>query len=708
MPTAVVERFLSCITTAICGIVVPDSSLTAAMTLESRKVVHIGNPEFGEKYLNYHRYRLKICVCSLTCTAAIGLVAASIVFQIINFSDIFPQKYELGEGDMRAVSVSTMFCEGITLKDDMTSRRLRVLSKLRLSVQTKRSNVSTQVYVVKNHYWYKTFYLLEGSSLLINAKSDSYFKLIILRGRERLNEWMKTQVELTHEEEANKKTQRGAINTNHGKTTRISYELFVQGSDNYYVLFRHISGGKSLSLLHISLSVNRVLYDVGPTLFTCVAQPGQTCDAGLLFGSHESVVIEIMASSSHISAINVNTRWRCDTRVWFYIAIFGGCFFATSLVAIFIYVVCAMARRRKLKAKLSKYYKGRSVNEMLVPPAPKFTRPPSIRSHGSLRRYPPTRTYSQTSQTSQATNSSFKRESRPLLSVPMYDGIPDSDKAEITYNQDREESDNAGEISNVLNEYRLNKRIGSRDDNDNMSFESFSSFDTGTSSQKLSFTTFCQRFPSNESESEDGENLSQRIPADSQGYSAAISRCTHTRPRAKSCTTQSPDRRYRHSCAKRSKSFPRFKNDSLGGNYEENLSDHSSLQQQFSFPVTVHSPPVQKARENGKLPHMCCHSDNTVKQTRSSPTQKRHPIKFQAVSEVIDCDVSGDIHQPSEDIWVAKCTKPVEEISVKLQEKSTEKKNAMTLPNGIVKKRDKKRSPHGWKPRLSVVSESEV
>ena len=117
------------------------------MTLESRTVVHLGNPKFGQKYMNYHKYRLKICVCSLICSAAIALVAASIVLQIINSSNIFPQRYELGEGDMQAVSVSTLFCEGITLKDDMNRRSLRVLSTLRLSTQKKRSNFSTKIYV---------------------------------------------------------------------------------------------------------------------------------------------------------------------------------------------------------------------------------------------------------------------------------------------------------------------------------------------------------------------------------------------------------------------------------------------------------------------------------------------------------------------------------------------------------------------------------
>lgn len=687
------------------------------MTLESRTVVRLGNPEFGKQYMNYHKYRLKICVCSLICSAAIALVAASIVLQIINSSNLFPESYELGEGDMRAVSVSTLFCEGITLKKDMNKRRLRVLSTLKLSTRKKRSNFSTQVYVVKNKYWYKAFYLLEGSSILINARSKSYFKLIILRGKERLEEWIKTKLPTNlGDEQASAVAQRGAITINHGRTTRISYELSVQESDNYYILFRHITGGqKLLSLLDLRLSLNRVLYDVGPTLFKCVAQPGESCDARLLFGSHESVVIEVMASTS--KANNVFTHWQCDTRIWFYIAIFGGCFFVTSLVGILIYVTGARAKRRRLKSKVAEYEKKNSaVNEMLVAPVPRFTRSPSIRSHGSLRRYPPVRTSSLRSQTSLGTHSSVKRESQPLmLSVPMYEGISVNEQreAEIAPIHDHEDDDN---IDEIFHDFEQRPRDRTESTDDNVSYQSFSSFDTGISSRKSSFTTFRQRSSTYESDPNDGGDIPTGLRTNSQGSLGDISRYIHEqdhtsrRPRAKSCTHYSHNYATRRdSRPSRSKSFSYFDSCHLQDHSAENEAKLHTTRQHFSFPATVHAPPARKLRSSDKPHRLCCHRDNNDKQTRNISVQKPHPIKAQAMSETIDSDyVSGDVSQPHEDVWVAQSKETVEEINFKLHKEKVEKENSNSIPNGTVKKRDKRRDYYGWKPRLSVVSESEL
>ena len=656
------------------------------MTHESRVVVYPGSPEFGAKYLNYHRYRLKICVCSLVCTVAIVLVAASIVLQITNSSNIFPRSYELGEGDMRAVPVSTLFCEGITLGRDMNSRRLRVLSTLRLSTQKQRTNLTTQLYVAENQYWYKAFYLLEGSSMLINARSDSYFKLIILRGRERLDEWIKSS-----EERARTSgllagvTPHGASSVNY-RTTKITYKLSVQAADNYYILFRHITGPKSLALLDLAVSLNRVVYDVGPALFACVAQPGKSCDARLLFGSHESVVIEVMAPDSLVYINNIFTRWQCETRIWFYIATFGGFFFLTVIAGIIFYVTCVSAKRRKLNAKMAEFERRKSVNEMLVAPVPTFSRSSSIRSHGSLRRYPPSRTPSLRSQTSLATNASFRREARPLLpSVPMYHGIPADDDSDPGAETKRDENDN---VEDNLDAHGNRPRHRADSTDDDVSFHSFCSFDTGTRPRAASFSTFRQRSNSDVSNSHEDGNL----PRSSRAHSFTAN-----------STSSSP----RVSRENRSKSFSHFDSSRPRINSDENCTGLSTLRRPFSFPAVVHDPPKQNVKQR-----LMCREEQISNGPLENCEENNHSSVL-IMAQSVDgnhTDINFDnVTQPPEDIWVVKSAEPVVEMNGKVGgRKEVKAKGSHTLPNGLVKKREKKRDCHRWKPRLSVVSESEV
>ena len=143
----------------------------ATTTLEA---VYVPNNIDGKDYLDNQRWRLRIWMCSGISMLIVLSTALALIILILNFSTFLSQTYNLAEGDMRLISVSTAFCEEISLGKDSFKRKLWIVPSSQVSPQLRQTNLSTQLFVSKFKYWYKGFYLLEGSSAIINAKETAY------------------------------------------------------------------------------------------------------------------------------------------------------------------------------------------------------------------------------------------------------------------------------------------------------------------------------------------------------------------------------------------------------------------------------------------------------------------------------------------------------------------------------------------------------
>ena len=305
----------------------------AAATLEA---VYVPNNIDGKDYLDNHRWRLRIWMCSGISMLIVLSTALALIILILNFSTFLSQTYNLAEGDMRLISVSTAFCEEISLGKDSSKRKLWILPSSHPSPQLRQTNLSTELFVSKFKYWYKGFYLLEGSSAIINAISDSSLKLFIFKDRKRLDEWLDRNSDSTETMSSDAE--------HSSKPSKISYTLTVHETGNYFILFSYARGKKDFTRMKLHLILNRKVYDLESSIFSCNAASKETCSARLLFGSSEVGVLEVTNEPSYLSNELIST-WRCEPRIWFYVAVFIGPILV-AIVASFVFYFIFVNRTR--------------------------------------------------------------------------------------------------------------------------------------------------------------------------------------------------------------------------------------------------------------------------------------------------------------------------------------------------------------------------
>lgn len=308
----------------------------ATTTVETVYVPH----NVDEKSLENHRWRLRIWMCSGVSMLIVLSTALALIMLILNFSTFLSQTYDLAEGDMRLISISTAFCEEISLGKGSSKRKLWIMPSLRLSPQLRRTNSSTEVLVSKFKYWYKGFYLLDGSSVIINAESDSPLKLFIFKDRKRLDEWLDQNGENSMERSGFT----AGDSDFSSQPSRISYTLSVHETGNYFILFKYARGKKDFARMKLDLIVDRKVYDLDSSVFSCSAAAKETCSARLLFGSSEVGVIEVTDDPYYLSNELVST-WRCEPRIWFYLAVFVGPILF-SIIASFVFYFVFINRKR--------------------------------------------------------------------------------------------------------------------------------------------------------------------------------------------------------------------------------------------------------------------------------------------------------------------------------------------------------------------------
>lgn len=296
--------------------------------------------DYERRYFSFYKFRLRVYLCAFLGLVAVAFVVASLIIQVFNSSSIFPKTYEMAEGDMRIIKVSTTFCEGISLKQSKLTRSLSTVSQLKLAKDKNVANMTLDILIPFRKYWYKSYYLLKGSSIQIEASSDNFFQLLIFKGRPNLDGWI--------DKETRQHTARPINNNNHKKRTRISFIYKITQEGNYYILFQHISGDSRLPKLSLALSITRQLYDISPAVYTCNAAFGQSCYTRLLFNSHERTLLKVSGSSKYLYMKNIPTTWYCQPRVWFFLVVFGVGYVFCVVLGLFVYILLMNRKRESL------------------------------------------------------------------------------------------------------------------------------------------------------------------------------------------------------------------------------------------------------------------------------------------------------------------------------------------------------------------------
>lgn len=281
------------------------------------------------------RLRLHVCMLSLMLFVSVSVVCAAILFK--NSFRFHPSKYELNKGDIRAVEVSTLFCEGIVVKKADFNRRIMVVSPAKRHKATKWSVSSHVVLLRYNRYWYRSFYLLKGSVVKMRLTSHHSLRLFWLKGRENLDKWTK---------ETSKVLKQSFRTPTEKHTETIMDDTFTVNDDNnYYLGFKVIAGDTNYTEVFINFTVSRVVYDTSFYTAACNASAGRSCHVRLRFNSYDTAVIEV-EDKTDVYLLDVWTVWYCQPRVWIYLSIFGG-IFVLGIFVLFLVYICVMSKVNK-------------------------------------------------------------------------------------------------------------------------------------------------------------------------------------------------------------------------------------------------------------------------------------------------------------------------------------------------------------------------
>ncbi|XP_031566898.1 uncharacterized protein LOC116301874 [Actinia tenebrosa] len=296
--------------------------------------------DYKRRYFSFYKFRLRVYLCAFLCLVAVGFIVASLFIQVFNSSPLFPKTYEMAEGDMRIIKVSTTFCGGISLEQSKLTRSLSTFSELKLAKEKSVANMTLDILIPFRKYWYKSYYLLKGSTIQIEASSDNFLQLLIFKGRSNLDGWI--------DKESRQHKTRPINSNNHNKRTRISFVYQITQEGNYYILFRHISGDSQLPKLSLALSITRELYDISSAVYSCNAAFGQSCYARLLFNSNERTLLKVSGSSKYLYMKNIPTTWYCQPRIWFFLVVFGVGYVFCVILGLFIYILLMNRKRESL------------------------------------------------------------------------------------------------------------------------------------------------------------------------------------------------------------------------------------------------------------------------------------------------------------------------------------------------------------------------
>lgn len=310
------------------------------------EIVYVPENIDGRQYVNYHRFRLRVFICSGMSMLTILSAAIALLILILNVSMPLAQKYDFAEGDMRMISVSTAFCEEISLSGDTFDRKLWILKSLATRPEWQVTNISAEILISKHRYWYKGFYLLKGSAISIKAESDSMLKLFIFKDKTGLNEWIERTDDASHHTSANQRSFKPTR-----KPTRISYNLKIPESGSYFVLFKFFEEESSYVRFQVDLKIKRIVYDLTSPVYSCIAGAKETCSGKLLFRSSEVGVVEIPQRSSGKSYLSnvIVVTWHCKPRIWFYLAVFVGPILLLSVVcSVFYHLVISRKRMKRI------------------------------------------------------------------------------------------------------------------------------------------------------------------------------------------------------------------------------------------------------------------------------------------------------------------------------------------------------------------------
>jgi hypothetical protein len=193
------------------------------------------------------------------------------------------------------------------------------------------------VFLRRDHSWYRSFYLLKGSIVSVRIASRHSLNVYWLRGRKVLDKWS--------DEMSKDLKESSKQNTDKFTATSMAETFTVNEDKNYYLGITSIAGNTEYSEIFVNVSIHHMLYDMGSYVTSCNASIGESCEVKLRFNLPDTAVI-MVPNNTTLPEHDVWVSWYCKPRIWFYTVVFGGGFLFVVLLMNLLYC-CIMSRVRK-------------------------------------------------------------------------------------------------------------------------------------------------------------------------------------------------------------------------------------------------------------------------------------------------------------------------------------------------------------------------
>lgn len=256
-----------------------------------------------------------------------GVIALLISSLVIRFTVYGSKSRVMAPRDQVPISVSSYFCESVQLEDRDAEGfvYLYVLPHPPpLTVWEAFNITQNEISIAPGDYQYWSYYMNAGSQVNVSVCAQPSIDLYVFKGESNFDDWKKDDSYSTFFHAY----YRGSC-SNNGRNGFNSLQM--KSRDDYYFVFE--ADGSGRRDLDLTLSFNRSLYNLsGVSGTSCWAN--QKCSLSLDYASSNFVLI--VANNSLQSDENVNIRWSCGPRNWFYGAVFG-----TLSVALFVIAVVA-------------------------------------------------------------------------------------------------------------------------------------------------------------------------------------------------------------------------------------------------------------------------------------------------------------------------------------------------------------------------------
>ena len=339
-------------------------------------------PIFAGAFSEHNKYTYEKRVQKMKYIAVFLVVFAAICFTVGGFLHFyvgyFPEEFVLNQGDVKLLSIDSMFCRGVQGSSENGQLRLITFeSGSSDRPETKRlqyTRTKEDFKIFPKQVWKRDFYLLASSQVDITIETESLLDLMVFKGENSMSIWE------TRKESESYLLRDSCCSNKYPRRDTIKFT--ASATDRYFIVLYSRTEIIPVSVKLFRVQFNRLTYDFSNTVSSCKTKTsGEECtvEYPLTGDSRVAVEVPLVENLNEIST-SASLKYICVPREWMYCLFFTGLFILTVLLIIALYYlvirICIPSKsccwyRNDLKKNISLdivYYDnhGRAMSELYL------------------------------------------------------------------------------------------------------------------------------------------------------------------------------------------------------------------------------------------------------------------------------------------------------------------------------------------------------